>query len=439
MTSTLPEDAAPDSPNTSADGTLRDTAPIQKRVLRTLFMTQILGGLAVGIGIAVGALLIEEMTGSATFTGLAQSLFVGGSALVVVPAVRITERFGRRGGLAFGYGCAVIGTLVVASAIHLDAPVLAVIGYFLLGSASFAGLQSRYAAADLAPVARRGSHLALIVWATTIGSVAGPSLAGLAERVWTGWFGGPAYVGSMAAIGVLCLITATVILVLLRPDPLLTAREISGETDAPKRSIADGYRTAKANPAVRTGVIAAALGHFVMVGVMAMTAVHIKHGMADPEAALSVVGVILGLHIGGMYAFAPVIGRLVDKYGARPVLIAGTALLVAACTVSGSSPASDHVRLSVGLVLLGVGWSAMTVGSAALVTGAITPAERPSTQGFSDLVMGLAAMAAGLASGPIVEYASYGILCVCCAVVALLVFPFLMGRLTGPAPAEESV
>jgi hypothetical protein len=92
------------------------------------------------------------------------------------------------------------------------------------------------------------------------------------------------------------------------------------------------------------------------------------------------------------------------------------------------------VRLSIGLVLLGVGWSAMTVGSAALVTGAITPAERPSTQGFSDLVMGLAAMAAGLASGPIVEYASYGILCVSCAVVALLVFPFLLGKLTGPAP-----
>lgn len=418
--------------------TLPDTAVLQKRVLRTLFLTQILGGLAVGIGIAVGALLIEGMTGSSTFTGLAQSLFVGGSALVVVPAVRITERFGRRGGLAFGYGCAVVGTVVVVSAIHLETAVVAVVGYFLLGAASFAGLQSRYAAADLAPAARRGSHLAIIVWATTIGSVAGPSLAGLAERAWTGWFGGPDYVGSMVAIGVLCLITAAIILALLRPDPLLTAREISGETDAPKRSIADGYRTAKTNPAVRTGVIAAALGHFVMVGVMAMTALHIKHGMADPDEALTVVGVILGLHIGGMYAFAPIIGRLVDKYGSRPVLVAGTAILVAACTVAGSSPASDHVRISIGLVLLGIGWSAMTVGSAALVTGAVSPAERPSTQGFSDLVMGLAAMAAGLASGPIVEYASYGILCVFCAVVALLVFPFLLGKLTGPTPAEEA-
>lgn len=415
---------------------LPDTALLQRKILRTLFCTQVLGGLAVGIGIAVGALLIDDMTGSSTYAGLAQSLFVGGSALVVIPAVRITEKYGRRGGLAFGYACAVLGTLIVIAAIHLANPVVAVIGYFLLGSASFAGLQSRYAAADLAPAAKRGSHLAIVVWATTIGSVAGPSLAALAERVWASWFGGPEYVGSMAAIGLLCLVTAAVVNAGLRPDPLLTAREISGETDAPRRSIADGFRTAKTNQAVRTGVIAAALGHFVMVGVMAMTALHIKHGMADPDQALSVVGIILGLHIGAMYAFAPVIGRLVDRHGARPVLMGGTVLLVAACAVSGSSPATDQLRLSLGLVLLGLGWSAMTVGSAALVTGAVSPARRPSTQGFSDLVMGLAAMGAGIASGPIVEYLSYGILCVCCAVVALAVFPFLMGRLT--TPEEEA-
>jgi MFS family permease len=435
-TTAPPDNTAPE--NAPSDSAPPDTAPLQRRVLRTLFGAQILGGLAVGIGIAVGALLVEDMTGSSTYAGLAQSLFVGGSALVVVPAVRITERYGRRGGLAFGYGCAVLGTLAVIAAIHLENPVVAVCGYFLLGSASFAGLQSRYAAADLAPAARRGSHLALIVWATTIGSVFGPSIAAVAERVWTAWFGGPAYVGSMAAIGVLCLTTAVLLTVLLRPDPLLTAREISGETDAPKRSVADGYRMAKTNPAVRTGVVAAALGHFVMVGVMAMTALHIRHGVADPEDALTVVGFVLGAHVGAMYVLAPVIGRLVDRYGARPILITGTAVLVAACVVSGSSPLGDHVRLTIGLILLGLGWSAMTVASAALVTGAVSPAQRPSTQGFSDLVMGLAAMGAGIASGPIVEYAGYGVLCVCCAAVTLAVVPFLMGRIAKPAEEPAS-
>ncbi|HEU5126953.1 MAG TPA: MFS transporter [Glycomyces sp.] len=412
-------------------------AALQRRTLRVLFAAQVLGGLAVGLGIAVGALLIDDMTGSSTYAGLGQSLFVGGSALAAVPAVRITERFGRRGGLVFGYGCAVLGVAVVILAIHLEAAALAVGGYFLLGSASFAGLQSRYAAADLAPPAKRGSHLALIVWATTIGSVTGPSLAALAERAWLGRFGGPDYVGSMAAIGLLCLATAVLVAVLLRPDPLLVSRRRSGEADAPKRSVADGWRTARANPAVRTGVIAAALGHFVMVGVMAMTAIHIKHGMHDPADALTVVGFILGLHVAGMYALAPVVGALADRHGARPVLVAGTAVLVAACAVAGSAAADDHVRVSVGLVLLGLGWSAMTVASATLVTGAVGPAERPSTQGFSDMVMGLAAMGAGIASGPIVEYLGYGMLNLCCAAVALAVVPFLLGRARqGPPPRE---
>ncbi|WP_026924043.1 MFS transporter [Glycomyces arizonensis] len=413
-----------------------DTAAIQRRTLRLLFCTQILGGLAVGIGIAFGALLVEEMTGSGTFAGLAQSLFVGGSALVVVPAVRITERFGRRGGLVFGYTGAVAGTAVVLAGITLDTAALAIGGYFLLGSASYAGLQSRYAGADLAPADKRGTHLSTIVWAATIGSVTGPSLAALAERGWKGWLGGPDYIGPTVAMGVLCLVTATVLFAFLRPDPLLTARALSGETHAPRRSVADGLRTARADPTVRTAVIAAALGHFVMVGVMAMTALHVKHGMDDPAEVLTVVGFILGLHIGGMYAFAPIIGRLVDRRGPRPVLAAGAALLVAACAVAGTASAGSHVQISAGLVLLGLGWSAMTVASASMLTGAVTPARRPSTQGFSDMVMGLSAMGAGIAAGPITEYLGYGMLNLCCAVVTLAGAPLLLRGQREAAPAS---
>ena len=407
------------------DTTRAGIAAVQRRVLRTLSAAQILGGLAVGIGVAIGALLIEDLTGSSTYAGLGQSLFVGGSALMVVPAVRITERWGRRGGLAFGYVAAVIGAGLVVQAIHLENTPLVLAGYFLLGAASYAGLQTRYAAADLAPAEKRASHLSLILWATTLGSVAGPSLAALADNRWQDWFGGPDYVGATAAAGALCAVTAAVIGALLRPDPLLTARRISGEAQAPKRSVADGMRMARRNAEVRTGVLAAALGHFVMVGVMAMTAIHIRHGMDDLDQALTVVGVVLGLHIGGMYALAPVFGRLADRFGPHPVLVAGVAVLVTACAVAGSAAVTDHVQISIGLVLLGLGWSAMTVSAAALLTGAVTPAERPSTQGFSDLVMGLAAMAAGVASGPIVEYLGYGMLNLCCAAAALAVVPFL--------------
>ncbi|GAB3230504.1 MFS transporter [Glycomyces halotolerans] len=408
-----------------------DIAAQQRRTLGVLFGSQVLGGLAVGIGVAVGALLIEDLTGSSTYAGLGQSLFVGGSALVVIPAVRITERFGRRGGLVFGYACAVAGVLVVIGAIHLQAAAIVVTGYFLLGSASYAGLQSRYAAADLSPVGKRGSHLSLILWATTIGSVTGPMLAALANSTWREWFGGPDYIGTMVAMGGLCLLTSLLIAAFLRPDPLLTAREISGETQAPKRSVADGLRMARRNPDVRTGVISAALGHFVMVGVMAMTSLHIRHGIASLDEALTMVGIVIGLHIGAMYALSPVFGRLADRFGPRPVLVGGVAILVAACAVAGTA-GHDHVRLSIGLMLLGLGWSAMTVSAATLVTGAVSPAERPSTQGFSDMVMGLAAMVAGVASGPIVEYLGYGVLNLCCAIAALVVVPFILGKTSVP-------
>jgi hypothetical protein len=122
-----------------------DIVALQRRTLRVLFGVQVLGGIAVGIGIAVGALLIEDLTGSSTYAGFAQSIFVGGSALLVIPVVRITNRLGRRAGLVFSYACAVLGALVVLGAIAIANPLLAVAGYFLLGGGSITIIQSRNA------------------------------------------------------------------------------------------------------------------------------------------------------------------------------------------------------------------------------------------------------------------------------------------------------
>jgi MFS family permease len=296
------------------------------------------------------------------------------------------------------------------------------------GRGTATNLQARYAGADLAPPQKVGSHLAVVMWALTVGSVTGPSLAAVANRTWIGWFGGADYVGPMVAIGLVSTLTAVLVAVMLRPDPLLTARAVSGEAEQAKRSVADGFRIARTNPAVRAGVVSATLGHFVMVGVMAMTALHLRHGIEDLNEALTVVGVILGLHIGGMYALSPVFGRLVDRHGANRVIGLGIGLLLAACAVAGTSASHAHIQITIGLILLGLGWSAMTVASAALITGAVGPGDRPSTQGFSDMVMGLAAMVAGIASGPIVEWFGYGVLNAVAAVVVAAVVPVLLLR-----------
>jgi MFS family permease len=146
-----------------------------------------------------------------------------------------------------------------------------------------------------------------------------------------------------------------------------------------------------------------------MVGVMAMTPVHIRAAGHDAAHTLRVVGVVLSLHVAGMYAFAPMMGWLTDRAGRRRVILLGLALLLAACAVAGTA-GDDAPRLSAGLVLLGLGWSATMVAGSTLLSESIAPALRPSAQGLSDLVMGLSGATAGALSGWVAQEWGYPML-----------------------------
>ncbi|WP_025272102.1 MFS transporter [Haloglycomyces albus] len=406
-----------------------DTTAIQKRSLASLSALQTMGGLSVSTTIAIGAIMMEDLTGSSALAGIAQSLFVAGAALIVIPTVAATERWGRRGGLAFAYLTATVGALLIILALHTTNVGTAVIGFFLVGAASCANHQGRFAGADLAPPHKRGTHLSIVVWTVTIGSVFGPSLAALTNSWWSDNLGGPQYLGPVVITGSVAASAATLSLLLLRPDPLLHARSLAPTpTDTTKKSIAHGLHLARQNPIIRSAVLMAVVAHFTMVGVMTMTSIHIKHGTDNLETALSIIGIVIGMHIGGMYALAPVFGHLTDRWGSRTVGLIGLTLLILACGVSGTAPASAHLQLTLGLALLGFGWSALTVASATRLTGAVGPDDRPSTQGFSDLTMGLAAVISGLASGPIVEKWGFATLCGAMALIAVLSAPLLARR-----------
>ncbi|MEU7675259.1 MFS transporter [Micromonospora taraxaci] len=437
-----------------------DIASIQRRTLRLLFTTQIVGGVGVTIGIAVGALLAARIAGTAV-AGVAQSAGVVGAALLAVPVTRIMARHGRRPGLVVAYTVgAVGGVLVVLSAMTHWIPLL-FLGMLLFGGGTAANLQARYTAVDLAEPARRGRQLSLIVWATTIGAVAAPNFAALADRITTGW-GLPPLAGPFAFSSAAFVLAAVVLLGLLRPDPLLTARRLAA-ADTPVVPPTDAAATAavaeapaaapvtvraprgagmraawsvvRERPAARLGVAAVAVGHLVMVAVMAMTPVRLGESHADADV-LRLVGIVLSLHIAGMYAFSPVVGWLTDRLGRRAVILGGVGFLLAACAVAGT--AGHHTpRLSVGLVLLGLGWSGTMVAGSTLLSESVPAGVRPSVQGFCDLVMGLAGAAAAVVSGFVMQFAGYPVLTLLAAVAAAPLVALALRPVPTGAPDEE--
>jgi MFS family permease len=390
---------------------------VQRRTLAVLVLTQMVGGIGVAIGIAVGALLAESLGGTA-MSGLGQSALVIGAAVLALPVTRIMRVYGRRPGLVLAYLTGTVGAGVVLLAAWRGSILWLLVGLALFGGGNAANYQARYAAVDLAEPARRGRQLSFVVWATTIGSVIGPNVARPADDA-VHRFGAALYSGPFAFSAIAFLVAAVTVFLFLRPDPLLTARRFfPAPPAAPPTGILAAAREVAASPSARLGIASVAVGHMVMVGVMAMTPVHIRAGSTDHNDTLRIVGFVLSVHIAGMYAFSPITGWLTDRWGRRPVILTGVAFLLGACAVAGTA-GHGTPQLTLGLVMLGLGWSGTMVGGSTLVTESVDAANRPSVQGLSDLVMGLAAASSGALSGLVVGWSSYGTLTVLAALATV--------------------
>jgi MFS family permease len=397
---------------------------VQRRTVRTLVVSQAFGGLGISIGIAVAALLAEEVSGSEELAGLPQTTQVLGAAIASWLLARMMGRSGRRVGLSTGYllGSAGAGLCVVAGVV--GSFLLLLVGATLLGATTAANNQSRYAATDLARSEGRARALSVVVWATTIGAVVGPNLTGSAGRAGRA-LGVPVLTGPFLFALVGTLGAAAVVAVFLRPDPLLVAREAAldrGEATRGRTSWPRVVEVVRTRPGVAAGTAALALAHAVMVSVMVMTPLHMHHG----GATLEVIGVVISVHVLGMYALAPVVGWLTDRLGRPTVLAVGAAVLLLALLLSGTAPAGASYQIGVGLFLLGLGWSLCTVAASTLLSESAPLDARTDVQGAADLVMGLTAAAAGAAAGVVVGSLGYA---------ALNVFAALL--VTGVATAAE--
>jgi MFS family permease len=421
-----------------------EVAAVQRRTLRLLFVTQIISGVGVAVGASVGALLAADIAGVG-MSGLAQSAAVIGTALFAIPATAVVNWRGRRPSLALLYLVAATGAIIVLLAATRGSVPLLFPGFFLFGAATAANFQARYAAVDLAPPALRGRHLSLIVWATTLGAVVGPGLAPVAGTS-VGRFGIPTLAGPYFFSALLFILAIMLLLVFLRPDPAAVARAELGRstattTDAPRPGMRAALRFVLRHPAARLGVTAMAIGNVVMIGVMAMTPVHIRGAGHNAAHTLSIVGLVLSFHIAGMYAFSPVFGWLTDKLGRRPIIFGGIALLLGACALAGNA-GHDPARLAGGLMVLGLGWSATMVAGSTLLSESIPVELRASAQGLSDFVMGLAGASAGAISGVIVDAWGYPTLTLLAALATgplILLVSLSSTRIDGGAVAAEAV
>jgi MFS family permease len=397
-----------------------DIARLQRRTLTLLVAAQVVGGLGIGSAISVGAILALRLSGSEQWSGLAGTMITLGAGAVAIPLARLAASKGRRVSLSLGWLVAAAGAVVTLLAAVVSSFVLLLVGLLLIGSGTATNLQSRYAATDLADPRTRARDLSIVVWSTTVGSVLGPNLTGPGEVV-ANWLSLPPvsgpFVFSAAGFGLAFAIIAG----WLRPDPLLiamTRRERVNRVDQNAAPAVAAFTMIRRRPAALIGLSAMVLSQGIMVAIMTMTPVHMDHHGAE----LRLVGLTISLHIAGMYALSPVVGWLTDRLGRRPVIIIGQLVLVAAAVTAGTAQHSTP-QLTVGLVLLGLGWSAGLVAGSTLLSESVPDDARTRIQGTSDVLMNLMGALGGGMSGIVLGATSFGVLN---AVAAMLVAPTLI-------------
>jgi len=396
-----------------------------------LVVSQILGGLGVAIGIALAPMLATEVTGSEALSGLAPTASVAGTALLSLPLAALMTSRGRRPGLVLAYLIGALGgALVVLGTMARSFPLL-LLGMAAFGAGSSANLQARFAAADLVGPERRGRAISTVVWATTIGSVVGPNIAAPAGRLFRG-SPVPETAGPYLWSAVAFLAAGVTVAVLLRPDPLLTARALAPRSPQGegKRSLRAGVAAVRESPMAKLALGTVTVSHTAMVSIMVMTPVHLGgHG-----AGLQLIGLVISGHIAGMYAFSPVMGWLADRFGRLSVIGLAVGLLSCAALLAGTSgPRQGQTAL--GLFVLGLGWSAGMIAGSALLTDSVPQDARAAVQGLSDLTMNAAAGIGGATAGVIVAQWGYGPLNAIGAALLLPVAALALRRSMKPSAA----
>ncbi len=381
------------------------------RITAVLFAAQCLASAAFITTSTVAAIAGAGLSGQKSWAGLPAAVSgIAGSGAAFLWGL-LMDRIGRRAALS------VTGIAVASFSLFLA-------GMVLIGVANAAMTLGRFIAAEVHEPGSRGRAVSYVVLGGTVGAIGGPLLVMPAGHVAMG-AGTPELAGAFGAAVALLLAAGATVFAALRPEPL-TLRHAEGPVSpspadpGQRRTFGEIFRT----PAAGAALAAMALSQVVMVAVMVITSLYMqdmKHGLGD-------VSLVFSAHTIGMYAFSLLSGRLIDRWGRRPVIILGAAVLLLACLTAPLT--GDTIPLAVSLLLLGLGWNFCFVAGSTLLADQLSPAERGRTQGFNDLLVGLASAVASFGSGLV--SARFGYAGVGLAGAALSLLPFLfMARLAG--------
>jgi MFS family permease len=384
----------------------------------------------------LSALIVMHLTGLAALAGVGSSITGLTRALVSYPSGRLADIFGRKKVLVGGLLVSLVGAVALGlSVLRMSFPgfVLALL-VFGLGN-GISQQQRRLSAADFYPPERRGQGLGYVLTGSLVGAVGGPIIISSAGALTHGDMMGQLWVSWMLVP--LVLVPSLALILLIRPDPMDIARDL-GRYWPGYQPPAKAPRKASQNVTLLTFArnyphVVAFASMFVLFGNMSMMMSLAPMTMTGDGMGLTVISITVTLHVIGMYGLSMPVGRLADRFGRRPMLLGAVVLSTAGTVFVALAHAPAPVIF--GLFVIGMGWCAGNVSTAAIVADT-TPVEiRGQAMGANSSCSAVASVGGPLLGGLLLQLFGPAALVVL-TLIAVLPTTALIVRLRESAPGE---
>jgi MFS family permease len=286
---------------------------------------------------------------------------------LTIPASLFMQRLGRRAGFLLGAVLGMVGAGVGIYSIAIADFVGFTVALILLGASnSFVGYY-RFAAADVADDGFRAQAISWVIAGGILAAIMGPWLATGSQT----WFNSDLYIGAMVAVLGLQFVTGVLLLGLQIPPMVSGLHSESG------RSLLTIIR--------QPNFIVATLGSTVSYGIMVFVMTATPLAMAAAFHSFDQTASVIQWHIFGMFGPALFTGWLIKRFGVLTMVQTGAVLTLGCMGLNLLGTSFWHFAIA--LLLLGLGWNFMYVGSTTLLTETYRPTEKGKVQATHDFVM----------------------------------------------------
>ena len=376
-------------------------------LIRNLFILsigQIFSFTSPDVSVLLSGIMGAGMTIINYLATLPTALMIVGTAVGSLFASKIMKMKGRKFGFSLASIINSFFSLICAYAVLINSFNLFCIGNLAIGLSVAFAQQYRFAATESVETSNIPKAISLILLLGIVASLLGANIVSVTKDFYI-----TTYVGSYIAMSLLTIIPFFFFLFYQNEDKV-DQKEIKSQKT---------IFQLLSNKNIQLSILSAGVGYTTMSTLMTATPISMKmmHGFS-----LFSTGIVLQLHVIGMFLPSLITGDLINKFGHKKMIYAGIIIMLS--TIATHFVFETYYGYMIGLILLGVGWNFLFVSGTSLLVVSYNKEDKFLAQGLNDFVVFSSQSIGALSAGILLFSTSWKTLNLICLPLLILLLLF---------------